>query len=82
MGFAFQGGASAVAQYYGHKVWVDPAKFVSTSVNNDAATLLHEVLHQITGQDDAGLQSALGLAPTGPIDSVNISHRLEDDCFR
>jgi hypothetical protein len=75
---ASHGGTAAVSQAFGHDIYVDPTWVNSFSDNQTAALLLHELVHNVTGQVDSTLQSDLGL-PDG--NSVNIANKLQVDCF-
>jgi hypothetical protein len=49
------------------------------TVAQQEAMLLHEMMHNITGQTDPQLQGDLGLSTTAP--SLNISNQLQTDCL-
>ncbi len=49
------------------------------SAGQQEALMLHGMLHNITGMGDDSLQGLLGIAVGGP--SVNISNKLQTDCF-
>lgn len=77
--FALHPGTAAVAQSPGNTIWLAAGLFNGMGQIQQEATLLHELLHNITGNVDSVLQEALGL-PTTQL-SENIGNKLELDCF-
>jgi hypothetical protein len=73
-------GVAAVAQSRGNNIYIDAGWVNGMTINQQSAMLLHELLHNVTGQSDDVLQQKLGLATNVP--SQNISDKLEKDCFK
>ena len=71
-------GVAAVSQSPGNNIYIDAGWINGMTTSQQQALLLHELLHNITGQDDSTLQSDLGL-PTNAR-SQNIGDKLEKDC--
>jgi RHS repeat-associated protein len=72
-------GTRAVAQLGGPAIYVDPAKFDVADYWQNLATVMHEVLHNVTGLTDSDIQRKLGLDENKP--SHNITEKLKKDCF-
>jgi RHS repeat-associated protein len=70
---------AAVAQLNGSNVYINSGLVNAMTPAQQSAMLLHEMLHNITGQTDDALQDALGL-PTNQA-SQNISDKLQRDCL-
>jgi hypothetical protein len=77
--FAANKGTVAVSQLSGNNVYLNSGFVNAMNPMDQAAMLLHELLHNSTGKVDDDLQRALGLATGGA--SHNISDLLEKDCF-
>jgi hypothetical protein len=72
----------AMSQLNGNDIFVKPvaAWFSETSnLQNYEGTLLHEVLHNVTGLTDPDIQKDLGIGVTP--NTVNITNKLMDDCL-
>jgi hypothetical protein len=76
--FSNNPGTVAIAQGPGHDIFVDPTWVNSYSDGQLKGLVLHELLHNISGQVDTVLQGALRL-PDGK--SSNIADKLQKDCF-
>ena len=79
--FSNQPGVVAMADLGGNRVFlnsklidIDPAHYYS-----NISTVLHELLHNVTGYTDSDIQRKLGLPDSNV--SNNISQRLLKDCF-
>ncbi len=78
-------GTVAVAQLGGPDIYLNAALINPTDYYTDIATVLHELLHNVSGLTDPDIQNDLGL-PTvdkngNPISSDNITKKLLKDCF-
>jgi hypothetical protein len=70
---------NAEASLVSDTVFLSPGYFSSVSVYLASGTIMHELLHTITGQTDQTLESDLGI--TAPNGSVAITIKLLGDCF-
>ena len=67
-------GTVAIAQAPGNNIYIDASLVNGLSAQEQTALVLHELLHNVTGSNDATIQQALGLSTAAP--SVNISNKL------
>jgi ribosomal protein S2 len=74
-----QPGVWAISELGGSNIYVNAARWVG-GMKSNMATLMHEVLHNITGKTDDQLQDALKLKVQD--DTSNISHKLQKDCIK
>jgi RHS repeat-associated protein len=74
-------GTVAEAQLNGNTIYINPSLINSGPSNYyfNTATVLHEVLHNVTGLGDPAVQTDLGLPVSK--DTSNITNRLIADCF-
>ena len=72
-------GTVAQAQLNGDTIYLNPALIDPTAFFQNAAIMLHELLHNVTGLTDQDIQSSLGLKIGQPSD--NITQKLLKDCF-
>jgi len=72
-------GTVAVAQLGGPDIYLNAALINPTDYYTDMATVLHEVLHNVSGLTDPDLQRRLGLPESSVTD--NITKKLLNDCF-
>ena len=72
-------GTVAEAQLNGSTIYLNPAMITPGNYFQNLGTLLHEILHNVSGLDDSTIQSKLGLSTTAV--SNNITQRLITDCF-
>lgn len=64
-----------------HEIFVNGYLFAATgSTRDDAAILMHEALHNLTGEGDDVLQQKMGL-PVTPGDSSNIGKEIGANCL-
>lgn len=85
--FAANPATVAVAQSPGNTIYVDPSYVNSSSGTTLDGMVVHEMVHNITGNVDTTLQDQLNtvlpngqkLTVGGP--SVNITNQLAKDCF-
>jgi hypothetical protein len=78
--FAANPGTVAVSQAPGNNVYINAAWVNGLSILDQEALLLHELIHNITGNVDPTIQGQLGI-PITPI-SKNIAERLARDCLQ
>jgi hypothetical protein len=71
-------GTVAQSQLNGNTVYINPSLINPGNFYQNLGTMLHEILHNVTGLTDGDIQSALGLG--GGV-SNNITQRLIKDCF-
>lgn len=71
-------GTAAMADLNGSRVFIRPNYFNCIGTGFAPAVVMHELLHNMTGETDDGLQRALGL-PTNQA-SQNITLKLLADC--
>jgi hypothetical protein len=66
------------------KIYINPAYFSSSSLTaGDIATIMHELLHAVTGDIDTVLQAALGIplqGTTAAMGTYDITVKLMSDC--
>jgi hypothetical protein len=72
-------GTVAVAQLGGNDIYLNSSLINPSDYYTDAATALHEILHNITGLTDPDIQRLLGLPETNV--SNNKTQKLLKDCF-
>ena len=72
--------AAAVAQLNGSNIYINPSWVNGMSSLQQEAMVLHELLHNITGQTDDVIQGQLGLSTTAA--SQNIGDKLMKDCLQ
>jgi hypothetical protein len=72
-------GTVAEAQLNGNAIYINPSLIDPTNYFQNMGTVLHEILHNVTGMSDDQIQSALGLS-TKQV-SNNITQKLIKDCF-
>ncbi len=70
---------AALAQLNGSNIYINAAWINGMSQGQQQGLLVHEILHNITGQGDADLQRELGVPVGAP--SQNIGDKLQKDCF-
>jgi hypothetical protein len=76
--FADNPSTTAMAQLGGNQVWINAGLFSVFGEGWLAGTIMHELVHNITGLTDVDFQRALGIDEGA---SRNISIRLATDCF-
>jgi hypothetical protein len=69
---------AAVSQAPGNNIYINSGWVSGMNFGQQMGMLLHELLHNITGQSDDVLQGDLGLSTNAP--SQNIGDKLEKDC--
>jgi RHS repeat-associated protein len=72
-------GTVAEAQLSGNAIYINPSLINPTNYYQNLGTVLHEILHNVTGLSDDQIQGALGLS-TNQV-SNNITQKLIKDCF-
>jgi hypothetical protein len=78
--FAANPGTVAVSRAPGNNVYINAAWVNGLSILDQEALLLHEFIHNITGNVDSTIQGQLGI-PITPI-SKNIADKLAMDCLQ
>ena len=73
------GGIGAMSDLFGNRIFISTQYFDTIGSGYAIAVIAHELLHNITGKTDDGLQSALGIPVTN--NSNNITLKLLGDCF-
>jgi hypothetical protein len=71
-----------MASLGGNRIYINPDTVLASSDSWNAASFMHELIHNITGKDDVGLQKALGETQVSMFNTTNITKRLEQDCFK
>jgi hypothetical protein len=69
----------ALAQLGGNNIYLNSSLINPNNYYQNIGTLLHELLHNITGITDQDLQGDLGLSQSSV--SNNITQKLIKDCF-
>jgi RHS repeat-associated protein len=77
--FSTNPGVAAEAQLNGNTIYINPSMINLNNYYQNLATVLHEILHNVTGLSDDAIQTALGLS-TSQV-SNNITQKLLKDCF-
>jgi hypothetical protein len=72
-------GVVAESQLGGTSIYINASYVNGYGIGQQEGLLLHEMLHNMTGLVDGSLQALLGLTVGAP--SVNISNKLQQDCF-
>ena len=72
----------AMSELGGNRVFINPEAFINSGTNWNSATLLHELIHNVTGKLDQELQYDLfGLGGMSP-NAGNITDQITKDCFK
>jgi hypothetical protein len=72
----------AMAELGGNRIFINPEAFLKSDPTWNSATLLHELIHNVTGKWDQQLQSDLfGLGGVS-LNTGNVTQKIKDDCFK
>ncbi len=75
--------ASSAVSRNGPVVYIDPSYFNGAASEDVAATVIHELIHAISGAFDDQIQLRLfGPAGVNPKDTSNITKKLREDCIK
>ena len=75
-------GVQAMADVCGNRIFVNPGMFQSGDLSWNAATVLHELIHNVTGKIDQILQVQLFALGGVSFNTGNITQKIKDDCFK
>ena len=71
----------AFGELGGDKIYLNSIVLIGQSTEHNAALILHELLHNVTGKLDTTIQRELGLEKDS-VDTHNITDRIMKDCFK
>jgi hypothetical protein len=70
---------NAMAVLGGNGIYINPGYFGASSLYLDVGTVMHELLHNLTGLTDDQIESNLGI--TNAVGSYGITIQLLANCF-
>jgi hypothetical protein len=76
---ASNAGIVALSQLGGSAIYLNSSMIDPSDYYQDISTVLHEVLHNVTGLTDPDIEKALSLAQNGVSDVI--TQKLKTDCF-
>lgn len=72
-------GVDAISQLGRPNIWINPSQFLNDP-NFNLATIVHEVIHNVTGVTDGDLYKDFGITKANPKPS-DITNAIEKKCF-